>query len=142
MSNASQGSPMGRRRGAGKHDDFSRDLELLVQRLAESRGAIARLLAATAGEEGRPSEEPLRGPVALHSPLTTVGPATTERSHGPGPKPEAKSQALEGPEQADEALTTVDVLAGAAKAVRRRVFAAVFLAVGVVVLLPALVSIL
>ena len=42
---------------ARRHDDLGRDIEVLLERLAESREAIVRLLAGSAGEETVPAEE-------------------------------------------------------------------------------------
>src|SRR5271155_2397319 len=61
MSNMSHGFPMEDDLSARRHDDLGRDLELLLERLAESREAIVRLLAAGSGGQetlvAEPSED-------------------------------------------------------------------------------------
>ena len=59
MSNMSYSSPAEDDLSARRHDDVGRDIELLLERLAESREAIVRLLAAgSAGEETVATEGP------------------------------------------------------------------------------------
>ena len=59
MSNMSRSSPTEDDLSARRRDDLGRDLELLLERLAESREAIVRLLAAgSAGEETVATEAP------------------------------------------------------------------------------------
>jgi hypothetical protein len=50
MGNTSQSSPTEDDLSARRHDDLGHDLELLLERLAESREAIVRLLAARSGD--------------------------------------------------------------------------------------------
>jgi hypothetical protein len=59
MSNIGHSSPTEDDLAARRHDDLGHDLELLVERLAESREAIVRLLAARSGDdETLAAEEP------------------------------------------------------------------------------------
>jgi hypothetical protein len=145
MSNLSKGSPNEGRRTARRRDDFERDLELLVQRLADSREAIVRILAAAAGEEGVLQGLP-RGPVA---PLRVLpSPPGAPEAIGPeGPTQVELGTVAECP-SADEAdqsgavPSERDLAAGDARAARRRLLAVVLVAVGAVVVLTALVSLL
>ena len=53
MSNVSNGAPRDDRHVARRKQDAARDLEVLVQRLAESREAIVRLLSVVASDDER-----------------------------------------------------------------------------------------
>ena len=140
MSNISKGSAIEARRMARRKDEIARDLEVLVQRLAESREAIVRLLAASTGEEQATPIEPARNSVtplrALCSTLGTAGPELPARAdETPGPA----ERVLVG---AAGALGMADADARGTRAAGRMVLAAVLVAVGAVVLLTALVSLL
>jgi hypothetical protein len=154
--------PAESRRRERREDVFARDLETLVKRLADSREAIVRLLSA-ASPGGDEVPEPPAGPVpplrVLRSPSTGPGPVRAESSEGAGPdlvalpgrstvRLAASLTVLEGSqvggarpgelEPVDEAGTA----AKEARGVRRRLMSVVLVAVGAVVLLTALVSIL
>jgi hypothetical protein len=121
------------RRGPDRRDDLARDLELLAERLAESREAIVRILAASAGDEVA-TEEPPTGPVrlprVLHSaPDLPDAPAPEEQPSSPGPPPD---------DAADPGPGRRPVLTAA----HRRLLAVVLVAVGAVVLLTSLVTLL
>ena len=89
MTNVSKGSAIEARRTARRKEEIARDLEVLVQRLAESREAIVRLLAAAGEDEAAALGSP-RSPVTpLRALRSTLG-ATGEQTHpqpddGPAP---------------------------------------------------------
>ena len=157
MSNISKGSAIEARRMARRKDEIARDLEVLVQRLAESREAIVRLLAASTGEEQATPIEPARNSVtplrALCSTLGTAGPELPARAdETPGPAERVlvgaagglgqDGQAWERFVNDGEALGMADADDRGTRAAGRMVLAAVLVAVGAVVLLTALVSLL
>lgn len=63
---------------------MARDLDLLTQRLAESREAIVRLLTAEAADKDVVVEEPPLGPRLLPAPLSAPEPAEPEPEAEPG----------------------------------------------------------
>ncbi len=157
MSNITKGSAIEARRIARRKDEIAGDLEVLVQRLAESREAIVRLLAAATGEDqatpigpARNSVTPLR---ALRSTLGTTEPEVAEPlDENSSPAPRVRVGAVGGLGQDGqawerfvndgEALGMADADARGTRAARRMVLAAVLVAVGAVALLVALVSLL
>ncbi len=176
MSNVSRGSSIEARRMARRKDEIARDLETLVQRLAESREAIVQLLTAVAREDGAVALEPPRSSVTpLRALRSTDGTHGAEMAVGPGtspqPAPEMQArecspgdaaegmQAAQGAQvakngigedgqawerfvNAGEALGIADADARGTRAARRMIWAAVLVAVGAVVVLTTLVSLL
>jgi hypothetical protein len=142
---------------ARRKDEIAADLEVLVQRLAESREAIVQLLAAATGEVRMTPVEPARNSVtplrALRSTLGTADREVPSKSdESPGPAERAlvgaagglgqDGQAWERFVNDGEALGMADADARGTRAARRMVLAAVLVAVGAVVLLTAIVSLL
>jgi hypothetical protein len=123
------------RRGPDRRDDLARDLELLAERLAESREAIVRILAASAGDEVAPDEPPsgpVRLPRVLHSAPDLPGaPAPEDQMGSTGQRPPPDDAAVPDPGRR-----------GVLSAAHRRLLAVVLLAVGAVVLLTSLVTLL
>jgi hypothetical protein len=157
MSNITKGSAIEARRMARRKDEIARDLEVLVQRLAESREAIVGLLAAAAGDGQVVALEPPRNPVTpLRAVRGTLGKPEAETEPEPDELPGPAARALAAPTNglgqdgqawerfvnAGEALGMADADARGTRAARRMVLAAVLLAVGAVVLLTTLVSLL
>jgi hypothetical protein len=147
---------------ARRDDQFARDLEALVQRLAESREAIVQLLSAASPGGDEVPELPT-GPVpplrVLRSPSAAPRPVTTESSEGAGSdlvalpgrsavRLAASLTVLEGARVNDarpgelEPIDEAVAAAREARGVRRRLMSVVLVAVGAVVLLTALVSVL
>ncbi len=155
MTNVTKGSAIEARRTARRKEEIARDLEVLVQRLAESREAIVRLLAAAGEDEAAALGSP-RSPVTpLRALRSTLG-ATGEQTHPqPDDSPAPATGAPAGPAglgqdglawdrfvNDGEALGMADADARGTRAARRMVLAAVLVAVGAVVVLITLVSLL
>jgi hypothetical protein len=151
MSNVSQGSPVEGRRSARRRDDFARDLEILAQRLAESRETIVRLLAAVVEDAGAVPQEPSRTSVtplrALRSAPGRAAPAGTEGGGKAGTGQDGLALGQDGQDR--EPLVTLgkarggeDAAGRRAGAARRRVLSVVLVAVGAVVILTTIVSLL
>ena len=157
MSNITKGSAIEARRIARRKDEIAGDLEVLVQRLAESREAIVRLLAAATGEDqatpigpARNSVTPLR---ALRSTLGTTEPEVAEPlDENSSPAPRATSGCGRWARTGRPGLGALCQRRRGPRYGRRRrpgdeggaamVLAAVLVAVGAVALLVALVSLL
>jgi len=181
VSNVSKRPRLEDRRVTRRTEDMARDLELLAQRLAESREAIVRLLAAEADENEAQTQEPPVGPRLLRGPLKTSASDTAPQlvpaqAAGDGAPVVETSTANTGdavandagasdagvidagfgnPNATDAGANNADngedepagAVAGAepgavAGAARRRLMAVVLVAIGAVILLTALVSLL
>ena len=150
MSNVSKGSPIEGRRPPRRKDEVAHDLEALVSELAESRQAIVHLLALAAGADevaaldgGRAPVTPLR---AVRSQVTPGGQAVPAIAAG------EDQDGLEGSQSSVAGATSDDQdgresqvpagRAGALTGAQRRLLAIILVAIGAVVLLTTLVSLL
>jgi hypothetical protein len=143
VSNASKRNRVDDRRVTRRTEDMARDLELLAQRLAESREAIVRLLATDTTNAN--AEEPPSGPRLLRDTLATSPPpdgpgtATADGTDEAVPSVDAgNGEEAEGQGTDGDTAQPPDT-GGAA---RRRLLAVVLLAIGAVILLTTLVSLL
>jgi len=132
---------------ASREDDYARELEVLAERLAQSREAIVRLLSSASGGEEFAGPPDLAAPVRL---------ARSPRRAQPVPRPASDRDAVAPAEEGREAPAASELRprtnvarrqaplrpgsqAALARA-RRRLLAVVLVAVGAVVLLTALVT--
>jgi hypothetical protein len=127
------------RRLPRRTDEMARDLEFLAQRLAESREAIVHLLATEATPEDASLESSPLGPRLLRNPSDDPGPVA-EGTGLPAVTMDGDSETLELEEKLDEPSATEG--ARHVNAARRRLMAVVLVAIGTVIVLTTLVSLL